>query len=234
MCRRLFLLSLVVDINFPRHNRRYTRATSFWNEYACSVERNRTEERILFIVDRWSFGAGGWSSSRKLTELMDFKLLLASRRRKVAWSKSLVPRLLSKGNSKRHSRCSAKHALCPFIVLLYRLPLDSLETERKKWRFFHGFSTTNQKCDRRVISLRVPLYSHWLYSTLDLIPFPRSNYASFYLFIFLLPSPSLLFVSSNRFFPPPWLSLVFSFFLYAFSFLITIALFASALQINRQ
>lgn len=52
-------------------------------------------------------------------------------------------------------------------------------------------------------------------------------------FLFIYFSSPLLFVSSNRFFPS-WLSLVFSFFLYAFSFLITIALFASALQINRQ
>lgn len=119
----------------------------------------------------------------------------------------------------------------PFAMLgqtralsFYRLPLDSLGTERKKWRFFYGFSTTNQIRDRPVISLSDSIPTDFAapgfnsFSTIQL---------RFFLFIYFFPPPPLFFL--RRFLQPlssPWLLFIFSF--YAFFFLITIALFTFA------
>lgn len=97
----------------------------------------------------------------------------------------------------------------PFAMLgqtralsFYRLPLDSLGTERKKWRFFYGFSTTNQIRDRPVIFLSDSIPTDFAapgfnsFSTIQL---------RFFLFIYFFP-PSSLFPSSfpsTAFLPVP-------------------------------
>lgn len=109
----------------------------------------------------------------------------------------------------------------PFAMLgqtralsFYRLPLDSLGTERKKWRFFYGFSTTNQIRDRPVIPLSDSIPTDFAapgfnsFSTIQL---------RFFLFIYFFP-PLLSFsfvVSFNRF-PPRGFFSFFHFTLFSF------------------